>query len=105
VRGCFAGLPDFSATAASLAALGWHTGPGASATEAEARKETVNVFINTGDSFNSPGCTVMSGDVPVSAAQALLERQLDRDFAEGGERHRATAGRNRGWCPDRVLPL
>jgi hypothetical protein len=96
VRGCFAGLPDFSATAASLAALGWQTGPGASATEAEARKETVNVFINTGDSFNSPGCTVMSGDVPVSAAQALLEQQLDRDFA-GRWRTAPGHGGSKSW--------
>jgi len=80
-NGCLAGLPDFSGTAASLAARGWQTGPGGSPTESEARKDNVNVFINTGDSFNSPGCTVMSGDVPVKVAQALLEEQLDRGFA------------------------
>ncbi|MBP7240699.1 hypothetical protein [Amaricoccus sp.] len=79
--GCLAGLPDFAGVAASLSARGWQTGPGASATESEARKGKVNVFINTGDSFNSPGCTVMSEDVPAPVAQALLEEQLNRGFA------------------------
>jgi hypothetical protein len=81
VSGCFAGLPDFSTTAAALGARGWQIGPGASATESEARKSNVNVFINRGDSFNSPGCSVLSGDVPIPAAEALLEAQLDRGFA------------------------
>jgi hypothetical protein len=79
--GCLAGLPDFADAASRLAALGWTTGPGASATESEARKGGVQVFVNIGDSFNSPDCTVMSGDVPVPAAEALLEAQLDRGFA------------------------
>jgi hypothetical protein len=86
VEACFKPLPDLTGVPAFLAENGWEAVKGADEGEFEYGDGSTMIFLKAVKVSESPGCTVMNADVPVFAAQWLLELALEKHFPGAWEK-------------------